>query len=158
MSIRSTYCNSTTASVASLAEGVGWLGQQVSLVWLDKPWPSHPHTTDVAIPTLAGLYVSRTDLAVEGVRGFKRLRPGCRIYYRSDRTRNERSRLAGHRHDRRFGGSSNWGKSGPVGLTSQLEISPLILWPTISCDLEFSPVGKLGPGRGQKSKSGRDGR
>jgi hypothetical protein len=49
------------------------------------------HITGAAIATLAGLgaleelYVIRTDLTIEGVRRLKRLRPACRIYYRSDR-------------------------------------------------------------------------
>jgi internalin A len=49
------------------------------------------HITDAAIATPAGLealdelYVLRTDLTIEGVRRLNRLRPGCRIYYRSER-------------------------------------------------------------------------
>jgi hypothetical protein len=48
------------------------------------------HITDAAISTLAkfdsmeDLYLFRTDMTIEGVRDLKRLRPGCRIYYRSD--------------------------------------------------------------------------
>ena len=54
-------------------------------VWLDDT-----HITDATIATLAGLgtledlYVLRTDLTIEGVHKLKRLRPGCRIYFRSD--------------------------------------------------------------------------
>jgi hypothetical protein len=45
----------------------------------------------VAVTALAGLgsledlYVFRTDMTIVGIRELKRLIPGCRIYYRSDR-------------------------------------------------------------------------
>ena len=47
--------------------------------------------TDAAVSALAkldsseALYVLRTNMTIEGVSELKELRPGCRIYYRSDR-------------------------------------------------------------------------
>ena len=36
------------------------------------------------LESLEDLYVFRTDLTIKGIRELKRLRPGCRIYYRSE--------------------------------------------------------------------------
>jgi hypothetical protein len=61
------------------------------LVRLKRLWLNDTHITDAAVPMLVGLdsledlYVCRTQMTVEGIRELKRLRPGRRIYYRSDR-------------------------------------------------------------------------
>ena len=57
-----------------------------------------------------------------------------------------------------FDRSSSWGQFGSSCIdppTGDSCINPL---GTTGCDSIFSPVGKLGPGKGQDLKSGRDGR
>jgi hypothetical protein len=61
------------------------------LIRLKKLWLDDTPVTDAAVDTLAGLealeelHVVRTGLTIEGVRRLGRIRPGCRIYYRSER-------------------------------------------------------------------------
>ena len=61
------------------------------LVRLKRLWLNDTHLTDAAVSALASLdsledlYVVRTDMTIAGVKKLKEFRPGCRIYYRSDR-------------------------------------------------------------------------
>lgn len=60
------------------------------LLRLKTLWLDDTHVNNAAIPTLAGLdaleelHAVRTDLTIEGIRRLKALRPGCRIFYRSE--------------------------------------------------------------------------
>ena len=62
-----------------------------TLVRLKRLWLNDTRITDAAVSALASLdsledlYVLRTDMTIAGVRELKKLRPGCRIHYRSDR-------------------------------------------------------------------------
>jgi acetyl esterase/lipase len=61
-----------------------------TLVRLRQLWLNDTQITDAAVKGLAGLdaledlYVFRTDMTIEGIKEFKRLRLGCRIYFHSD--------------------------------------------------------------------------
>jgi acetyl esterase/lipase len=58
---------------------------------LKKLWLNDTHVSDASVKELArfsaleDLYVFRTDMTIVGVGELKRLRPDCRIYFRSDR-------------------------------------------------------------------------